>query len=258
MTHAVATREEWLKARIALLEREKANTRERDEILKARTELPWVKIDKNYVFDSAEGPVTLSELFDGREQLLVQHFMLGQGWDEGCSGCSFMADHVAPTLVHLENHGVSYVAISRAPLPEIQRYHARMQWPFRWVSSNRSDFNYDFNVSFTPEQIANGTGVFNFVHKAHSEEYMGMSGFILDEAGDIYHVYSNHSRAAEETMGTYYFLGLTALGRNEVENMGEWMRRHDVYDHQPVSHAPSQDAVPVVSGGSGCGCGCQH
>jgi predicted dithiol-disulfide oxidoreductase (DUF899 family) len=258
MAHAIATREEWLKARIDLLEREKALYREKDAIRQARMELPWVKIDKNYVFDSAEGPVSLSDLFDGRGQLLVQHFMLGPGWTEGCEGCSFMADHAAPALVHLENHDVTYVAISRAPLPEIQRYHARMQWPFRWVSSFNSDFNFDFKVSFTPEQLANGTGVANFVHVATGEELMGMSSFIKDEDGTIFHAYTNHSRAAEETMGTYNYLDMMPLGRNETDGMQDWMLRHDVYEHQPVSHAPSPDAVPVVSGGSGCGCGCQH
>jgi len=258
MDHAVVSQQEWLAARTALLAQEKAVADQFDQMLRDRQALPWVKVEKDYVFDGPDGPVTLSELFDGRSQLVIQHFMFMPEWDEGCPGCSFLADHIGPTLVHLENHGVTYVAVSRAPIEKIQPYHARMEWPFRWVSSANNDFNYDFNVSFTDEQIANGTGNYNFDEVPDFGELPGSSAFYKNEAGEIFRTYSAYGRGGELTLTTYMVLDIAPLGRNEGGDMEDWMRRHDSYDHQPVNHAPKKTAVPVVSGGSGCGCGCDH
>jgi predicted dithiol-disulfide oxidoreductase (DUF899 family) len=258
MEHAVVSREEWLEARKVLLQKEKEVTRLRDQMLRERRALPWVKIEKEYVFDSESGPVTLADLFDGRSQLIVQHFMLGPDWEEGCPGCSFGADHVAGALVHLENHDVTYVAVSRAPLARIQAYHARMGWPFRWVSSYNTDFNYDFNVSFTPEQIENKTGTYNFTQVAGNDELPGDSAFYKNEAGEIFHTFSQYGRGGEEALTTYMYLDIAPKGRNEEGDMMDWMRRHDTYPHQPKSWTPAPVTIPVVSGGGGCGCGCEH
>lgn len=257
MEHAVATREAWNDARIALLKHEKEMTKLRDKIRAERQSLPWVKIDKDYAFESESGKVSLVDLFDGRSQLIIYHFMFGPDWEEGCPGCSFQCDHVAGALVHLENHDVTFVAVSRAPLPKIQAYHARMGWPFRWVSSFGSDFNYDFHVSFTPEQIANGTGRYNFSDQpVDMDELPGESAFYKNDAGEIFHTYTAYSRGNEEAITTYMYLDNAPLGRNETGDMMDWMRRHDTYEHQPKSYTPQHTTVPVVSGGSGCGCGC--
>ena len=152
--HTIGTREDWLKARLALLQEEKALTRQSDALAEKRQALPWVRVDKSYVFDTAEGRRTLAELFDGRRQLLVQHFMLGPDWEQGCPSCSFMADHNDGMTVHLAHRDVTLVAVSRAPLAEIERFRRRMGWQFPWVSSHGSDFNYDFRVSFTPDEVA--------------------------------------------------------------------------------------------------------
>lgn len=260
MEHAVVSQAEWLEARKAHLQHEKELTKLRDRLLEERRALPWVKIETEYVFESANGPITLSELFDGRSQLIIQHFMLGPGWDEGCPGCSFGADHITGALVHLENHDVSYVAVSRAPLAEIERYHARMSWPFPWVSSNGNSFNYDFNVSFTPEQLAAGPVLYNYrEEKLQGGEQPGWSVFYKNENGEIFHTYSTYGRGNEEIASTLMLLDMTPLGRNDgpAGNMSGWVRRHDDYDHPLVSHAPQREAVPAVSGGS-CGCGCEH
>lgn len=255
MSNAVVTREEWIEARKELLQREKEVTRLRDKMLAERRALPWVKIEKDYMFESESGPVSLPDLFDGRSQLIIQHFMFGPDWEEGCPGCSFGADHVGGALVHLENHDVTYVAVSRAPLAKIREYHVRMGWPFRWVSSFGSDFNFDFGVSFTPEQIASGTGRYNFSDQpVDSDELPGGSSFYKNEAGEIFHTFSEFGRGGEESITTYMILDTAPLGRNETEGMGDWMRRHDTYEHQPKNYTPKHAAVPVVSGGSGCGC----
>jgi predicted dithiol-disulfide oxidoreductase (DUF899 family) len=253
MEHTVVSQEEWIEARKALLQREKEVTRLRDQMLRERQSLPWVKIEKDYVFDSESGPVALADLFDGRSQLIVYHFMFGPDWAEGCPGCSYLADHVGGTLAHLENHDVTWVAVSRAPLPKIQEYHARMGWPFRWVSSFGSDFNYDFGVSFTPDQIANGTGRYNYSDQpVESDELPGASAFYKNADGEIFHTYSEYARGGEEKLTTYMYLDIASLGRNEEGNMSDWMRRHDTYAHQPKSWTPNVEAVPVVSGGSTC------
>ena len=230
----VASRAEWLAARKELLIKEKRLTRERDALDAERRQLPMVKIEKEYVFDASGGKETLSDLFGGRSQLIVNHFMLGPGWNEGCVGCSFGADHFEGALVHLEHHDVSLVAISRAPLPEIEAYRKRMGWRFKWVSSYGSDFNYDFNVSFREDEIAKGRVYYNYtMREFQSEELPGLSVFYKNDRGELFHTYSTFARGAEEMLTTYVFLDLTPKGRNETGpsyDLTDWVRRHDQYD----------------------------
>src|SRR5215470_13353778 len=194
-THKTVSREEWLQARRALLAKEKAHLRAHDEIARLRREMPWVKVDKTYEFEGPDGKETLSDLFAGRSQLIVKHFMLGPGWQEGCVGCSFGADHIDGALFHLPQHDVTLLAVSRAPLAEIEAFNKRMGWRFKWVSSHGSDFNYDFHVSFTAEQIAQGTTYYNYAMRAlKSEEMSGISVFFKDETGNIFHTYSSYAR----------------------------------------------------------------
>ena len=235
MTEAkIVSRDEWTAARKALLKQEKELTRQRDRLNQARLALPWVKLDKTYVFDGPDGRVTLGDLFAGRSQLIVQHFMLGPGWKEGCVGCSFAADHIDGALVHLEHHDVSFAAVARAPYPEVAAFKRRMGWRFPWVSSHGSDFNYDFNVSFKPEALAKGKVTYNYeTIDASIEELPGASVFYRDEAGDIFHTYSSYGRGGEEVLGTYMLLDITPKGRNETGPNGDltdWVRHHDRYD----------------------------
>ncbi|MCO6390879.1 DUF899 domain-containing protein [Aliihoeflea aestuarii] len=229
MQHNVVSRDDWLATRRDLLKAEKDLTRLRDKVTRQRLALPWVRIDKEYTFDTPDGPRTLADLFDGRSQLLVQHFMFGPGWKQGCPSCSYMADHTDGMNLHLANHDVTMVAVSRAPLAEIERFRHRMGWKFPWVSSNGSPFNYDFRVSFTPEQVASGHIDYNFGEwQETGEEWPGVSAFFKDEAGDVFHTYSTFGRGVEVMMGTYAMLDLTPKGRNEVGGM-EWVRHHDRY-----------------------------
>jgi len=232
-THRIGTRKDWLAARLALLQEEKELTRRSDALVEKRQALPWVRVDKPYVFETPDGRRTLAELFDGRSQLLVQHFMLGPDWQQGCPSCSFMADHSDGMTIHLAHRDVSFVAISRAPLVEIERFRRRMGWRFPWVSSHGSDFNYDFAVSFTPEQVASGDVAYNFGPWPYPyEELPGVSVFARDEAGTVFHTYSTYGRGVEVMMGTYRMLDLTPKGRDErnVEYKMEWVRHHDRYE----------------------------
>jgi predicted dithiol-disulfide oxidoreductase (DUF899 family) len=239
-SHNIGSREEWLAARQLLLAEEKEFTRLRDRLSAARRALPWVRVEKEYVFDTPDGKRTLADLFDGRSQLVVDHFMLGPGWREGCIGCSFGSDHMSGSLVHLEHHDVSVVVVSRAPLAEIEAYKKRMGWRFSWVSSFGSDFNYDYHVSFTRDDLAKGKVYYNYkMTEAAIEELAGLSVFCKD-AGDIFHTYSTFARGAEELLGTYMVLDLTPKGRNETgphRNLMDWVRRHDEYED--VNGAPS-------------------
>jgi predicted dithiol-disulfide oxidoreductase (DUF899 family) len=229
----LVSRDEWLTARKELLKQEKELTRQRDALTAKRRELPWVRVEKEYVFDTPKGKQTLADLFDGRSQLVVNHFMLGPGWKEGCVGCSFGADHIEGALVHLEHHDVTVVVVSRAPLHEIEAYKKRMGWRFNWVSSYDSDFNYDYHVSFTKDDVTKGRVYYNFeMTEALIEELPGLSVFYKDAAGDIFHTYSSYARGAEELLGTYMVLDLTPKGRNETgpnHNLMDWVRRHDAY-----------------------------
>jgi predicted dithiol-disulfide oxidoreductase (DUF899 family) len=232
MDHLVGTREEWLAARKALLAREKELTRARDALAAERRALPWVKVEKNYVFDSTKGKVALAELFGARRQLMIYHFMYGPGWKAGCPGCSFISDHVDAARQHFEHNDLSFVAVSRASVAEIEAYKKRMGWAFQWVSSQYCDFNYDFHVSFRKEDIEAGPVEYNFEkQKITMEELHGESMFFRDDGGTIYHTYSSYGRAGEELIGAYRFLDLAPLGRNEGPdgNMGKWMCRHDEY-----------------------------
>lgn len=232
-THRIVTRAEWLAARQELLQKEKELTRRRDELAAQRRAMPWVRIDKSYVFDTAHGSKTLADLFGGRSQLIVKHFMLSPGWGEGCVGCSFEADHAEAALVHLQNHDVSYVAVARAPLAEIEAFQRRMGWRFPWVSAHGTDFNFDFHVSFTKAQIAAGKVYYNYREDPIPvEELSGHSVFCRDSDGSVCHTYSTFGRGAEELLGTYMFLDMTPKGRNEHGrgNLTDWVRHHDRYD----------------------------
>ncbi len=232
--HVTVSRDEWIAARKALLQREKEFTRERDRIAAARRDLPWVRIDKPYVFQTPNGEKTLADLFDGRSQLIVYHFMLGPDWKEGCVGCSFVADHVDGAEQHLRHHDVTFTSVSRAPLPEIEVYKKRMGWKFPWVSSFGSDFNYDFNVSFSKEDLAAGKVFYNFRMTDGHEELHGVSVFYKDEAGQVFHTYSSYARGLEDVLGTYMFLDITPKGRAEASTM-DWVKRHDQYEEKTES-----------------------
>lgn len=242
-THMTATRDKWLEARLDLLAAEKDLTRRSDEVARLRQQLPWVQVDKEYVFDGPDGRQTLGNLFDGRSQLLVQHFMLKPGAEEGCKGCSYMADHADGMLVHLAHRNVSFVAISRAPLAEIERFRRRMGWRFNWVSSHGTDFNFDFCVSFTPEEVAKGRIDYNYGTWPHKgEEWPGVSAFYKDDAGDVFHTYSTYGRGVEVMMGTYRMLDLMPMGRDEsdVGHKMAWVRHHDRYEPEaPAKAAPA-------------------
>ena len=233
------TREQWLDARLDLLAAEKDLTRHGDRVARLRRELPWVEIDQAYVFEGPEGRVALADLFGARRQLLVQHFMLGPDWEEGCKGCSYMADHVDGMLVHLAQRDTAFVAVSRAPYARIERFRRRMGWRFAWVSSHGSSFNYDFGVGFTPEQVAAGPLPYNYGEWPLSgEDWPGLSVFFRDESGRVFHSYSTYGRGVEVMMGAYRMLDLTPLGRGEREdapNKMEWVRHHDRYEDVPAS-----------------------
>ena len=233
MHNPIVSRDEWLAARKALLAKEKEFTRLRDSLNAERRALPWVKVDKQYMFDTPDGQRALGELFAGRSQLVTKHFMFGPDWTDGCVGCSFEMDHVAGALVHLEHHDVSYVVVSRAPLEKLEAFKRRMGWRFRWVSSYGSDFNYDFHVSFSPEQVASGKAYYNYeLRDVGIDELSGRSVFYRDEAGDIFHTYSSYARGGELFLGSYAVLDITPKGRDETinGNLTDWVRHHDRYD----------------------------
>lgn len=234
MNGTIVSREEWTAARKELLAKEKELTQLQDEVSGRRRAMPWVKIDKEYVFDTPEGKKTLSQLFGNNSQLVVYHFMFGPGWKAGCVGCSFFSDHVDGPVQHIVHHDVTFVAVSRAPLSELEAYKKRMGWRFNWVSSSPSDFNYDFHVSFTKEEMAKGKVYYNFeMTDATTEELHGMSVFIKDDAGNIFHTYSSYARGDERGLGAYMFLDLTPKGRQEnvKGNLTDWVRRHDEYEN---------------------------
>ncbi len=230
--HRIVSREKWTAARKKLLAKEKELTRARDKLSAERRKLPWVKVEKDYVFDTTEGKKTLADLFDGRSQLIVQHFMFGPDWDEGCPGCSFEADHVDAAYMHLRHHDVTYVAVARAPLAKLEAYRKRMGWRFKLVSSAGSDFNYDYHVSFTGDELAQGKVYYNFeLTDSEMEDLPGGSVFCKDAAGDIFHTYSSYGRGGEEVLGAYMLLDVTPKGRNESGPM-DWVRRHDEYEKE--------------------------
>jgi predicted dithiol-disulfide oxidoreductase (DUF899 family) len=229
----VVSQDEWLKARVAHLTKEKEFTRLRDELSRERRELPWVKVDKPYMFDGPTGRQSLADLFGTSSQLLVYHFMFGPDWEQGCPSCSFWADNFNGITIHLKHRDIQLVAISRAPLSKLDAYKKRMGWQFNWVSSLDNDFNQDFQVSFTPEQLKNGAMTYNFDKTTFpSEEAPGISVFAKDEHGDIFRTYSCFSRGLDMLNGAYHLMDLTPKGRDEsgLPRTMAWLRRHDQYD----------------------------
>jgi len=234
--HKVVSSEEWLDARKELLKKEKESIRLRDQLSAERRKLPWVKIEKQYVFDGPDGKETLADLFDGRSQLIVYHFMFGPEWKEGCPSCSFVSDHIDGANLHLPHHDVMLLAISRTPLAKIEAFKKRMGWRFKWVSSYGSDFNHDYHVSFTKDELAKGKVYYNYGMVEGYDELPGTSVFYKDSTGDIFHTYSSYARGLDMLVGTYNYLDLTPKGRNETgpnHNMTDWIRHHDKYDHDP-------------------------
>jgi predicted dithiol-disulfide oxidoreductase (DUF899 family) len=235
MRHAVVSPSEWLKARKALLAKEKEFSKTRDQLSAARRDLPWVKVEKNYVFDGPSGKETLADLFAGKSQLMIYHFMLGPGWVQGCPSCSFLADHFDGANIHLVQRDVSLVVVSRAPLAEIEAYKKRMGWKFKWVSSNGTDFNHDFHVSFTKDEMESGAEYNYATGKIPSEELPGLSAFIKD-SGAVFHTYSSYARGLDTLVGAYNFLDMAAKGRDEggLPWSMAWVRRHDEYEATPA------------------------
>jgi predicted dithiol-disulfide oxidoreductase (DUF899 family) len=237
--HNIVSRQQWTEARKAFLAKEKEFTRARDRLSAERRALPWVKVDKAYVFDTPGGKKTLAELFDGRSQLIVYHFMLGPGWEEGCPSCSYLADHFDGANIHLAQRDVTFVAISRAPLAEIEAFKRRMGWHFPWASSFANDFNFDFHVSFAEDAVGKD-GDYNYERQEIvSDEMPGASVFYKDETGTVFHTYSAYARGLDILLGAYNFLDLTPKGRDEAElpwTMA-WVRHHDRYESAKPSHS---------------------
>lgn len=232
MQHRVVSRDEWVAARKRHLAAEKAFTRARDKLSRERRELPWVRVEKRYAFDTPSGQQTLSGLFGRSGQLIIYHFMLGPDWEQGCPSCSFLADHFDGMTIHLAQRDVSFVVVSRAPLDRISRFKDRMGWRFPWVSSNGSDFNYDYHVSFTREELAKDNAYYNYANGSFpSEEGPGASVFYKDTDGQIFHTYSSYGRGLDILIGTYNFLDIAPKGRDEdsLSWSMAWVRHHDRY-----------------------------
>jgi predicted dithiol-disulfide oxidoreductase (DUF899 family) len=258
----VVSHEEWLAARKAHLAKEKEFTRQRDALSKARRGLPWEKVEKEYVFEGPAGKLTLGDLFDGRGQLLIYHFMLGPGWAEGCKSCSYIADHFDGMAIHLANRDVTLMVVSHAPIAEIEAFKKRMGWRFRWVSSFGSDFNFDYHVSFTPEELAAELQEYNYgMVKFPSQEAPGLSVFAKDAAGEVFHTYSTYARGLDILVGAYNYLDLVPKGRDEegLAHTMAWVRHHDKYSEGYfVDPAAGWEHPKVVSATSSCCSGEKH
>lgn len=248
----IVSQEEWLAARKKLLAKERQLTHERDAIAAERRRLPWVKVEKDYVFDSPAGKKTLTDLFDGKSQLIIYHFMFGPDWKEGCPSCSFNMDHIGGALVHLAQRDVSFAAVSRAPSSKIEEFKKRMGWRFAWVSSFGTDFNYDFHVSFTPEEVARGKVNYNFdLVEFPSAEAPGISVFYRDKNGTVFHTYSAYARGTENVLNTYNYLDFVPKGRDEegLYFPMAWVRHHDRYEDGRLADADKPywpaDAAPT-------------
>ena len=231
--HPVVSHDAWLSARTTFLAQEKEFTRLRDELSQQRRALPWERVGKAYVFDGPRGPETLAELFDKKSQLIVYHFMFSPEWDEGCLHCSFWADNFNGIPVHLRHRDTSFVAISRAPLAKIERFKARMGWNFKWVSSYANEFNFDYHVSFTPQQVKSGSAFYNYAtSEIDDTEYAGVSVFYRDPSGAVFHTYSAYARGIDLLNGAYHYLDLAPKGRDEAGPEGPqgWVRFHDQYE----------------------------
>jgi predicted dithiol-disulfide oxidoreductase (DUF899 family) len=230
--HRVVSHEEWVKARTDLLGKEKEFTRLRDELSQRRRDLPWVRVEKNCVFEAPTGKETLAQLFGPCHQLVVYHFMFDPGWDAGCKSCSWWADNFERNVVHLKNRDVTLIAVSRGGLDKLEAFKRRMGWSFKWVSSEGNDFNYDFNVSFTPEEQAKGEAYYNYAvrHFAASER-AGISVFYKDQSGTVFHTYSCYARGLDMLNAGYPYLDLVPRGRDEegLPYSQSWVRHHDSY-----------------------------
>jgi len=234
MTHRIVSQSEWLEASRAQLVKEKEFTRLREKLAEERRALPWVKVEKDYVFDTPDGRVTLGELFAGRGQLIVQHFMFGADWNEGCPSCSFWSDNFNGIDVHLAHRDTSLVVVSRGPVDKLEAYRKRMGWTFRWVSSLNNDFNFDYGVSFRPEDMEKGTVTYNYhpMKAPPMQEMPGLSVFYKDDCGRVFHTYSTYERGLDIIVGTYIYLDLVPKGRDEegLKHSMAWVRYHDRYD----------------------------
>lgn len=228
---SVVSPEEWLEARKDLLVKEKEFTRLRDQLSQQRRSLPWVKIEKDYVFEGADGQQSLSDIFADKSQLIIYHFMFGPDWEEGCPSCSFWADNFDGIDIHLAHRDITFLAISRAEYKKLEAYKQRMGWSFNWLSSLHSDFNYDFSVSFTPEEKEKNETFYNYRKLPYFlDELVGVSVFYKNEQGDIYHTYSTYSRGVDILNGAYNYIDLSPKGRDEESGMSSWLRRHDQYE----------------------------
>jgi predicted dithiol-disulfide oxidoreductase (DUF899 family) len=244
----VVSPSEWLQARQELLRKEKEFTRLRDELSRQRREMPWEKIEKKYVFDAPNGKQSLADLFGGRHQLIVYHFMLGPGWKEGCPSCSYLADHFDGMTIHLAHRDTTFAVIARATLSEIEAFQKRMGWKFKWLSSSGTDFNFDYHVSFTKEQQAKGKVEYNYDQiEFPSEEAPGLSVFYKNDAGEIFHTYSSYARGLDMLVGTYNFLDHTPKGRDEdgLAHTMAWVRHHDKYEDGYVVDAKQGYVQPA-------------
>jgi len=231
--HRVVSRKAWIEARRKFLAKEKKFTRLRDELSRQRRALPWEKVEKQYVFDGPKGPETLPELFDGRSQLVVYHFMFAPDWSEGCKHCSFWADNFNGLGIHLNHRDVSFVAISRAPLAKLEAFRKRMGWSFKWVSSGQNDFNYDYQASFTPQEVESGAAFFNYSKSnVGVTDREGVSVFYKDPSGAVFHTYSSYARGIDMLNTAYHYLDLAPKGRDEdaLEFTQSWVRYHDKYE----------------------------
>jgi predicted dithiol-disulfide oxidoreductase (DUF899 family) len=256
----IVSRDEWLAARQQHLRKEKEFTRRRDELSRQRRALPWVRVEKRYVFDAPDGQETLADLFDGRSQLIVVHFMFAPGWEEGCKSCSFRADHLDGALVHLAHRDVTLVVVSRAPLPQIDAFKQRMGWRFKWVSSYGSDFNFDYHVSFTKDEMAQGKVYYNYeMREFGTEEAPGTSVFYKDESGAIFHTYSCYARGGDMLIGAYHYLDLVPKGRDEeaLAFTMAWVRHHDRYGDDYFVD-PRQPYLPPQGSDCACRSGADH
>ncbi len=247
-THRIVSREEWTGARLEHLAREKEFTRLRDQLSRQRRDLPWVKVDKAYVFDGPRGPESLADLFERRSQLVVQHFMFDPSWDEGCKSCSFWVDNFDGIVVHLNHRDVSFALVSRAPIATLEAYKKRMGWSVRWVSSLHNDFNRDYHVSFTPEELARGQAYYNYANGSFPvPEAPGISVFYQEADGAIYHTYSCYARGLDMLNGAYHLLDLVPRGRDEagLSHSMEWLRHHDRYEDRPLIPARGLSRPPA-------------
>jgi len=251
---------EWLAARQDLLKKEKEFSRLRDELSQQRRELPWERVEKAYIFDGPKGKETLADLFGGKSQLIVYHFMFGPGWAEGCPSCSFISDHIDGSVVHLGARDVRLAVVSRAPLGQIEAFKKRMGWRFPWVSSNATDFNYDYQASMTKEELEKGQVYYNYsMQQFPGEERPGTSVFYKDQAGNIFHTYSSYARGLDILIGAYNWLDLTPRGRDEagLKHGMAWVRHHDKYDEAYRVDAKAEYRQPAKAADPAGGC-CEH